>query len=282
MLPFPAPGSELPEHVRQRLLRDYQCREVAIEKRIPADVVYVAPDQPHQLTFYGIDDLSIRVTKSPFVVDAYYTTRLQKERRPPGEEVTDYQVVDRRFLDRHHFRRAQVMHPLPRVDELSYDLDTDKRGVYFKQASFGVPVRMALIAALLGLVEGMQIEGNKKEARYEQYSQELGVACENPNCVTAQESERRYLRGRFWLIPQDKLTLRCSYCDFEVHPDLAGRLSRRKLLRAINDWVSVPKDDVVFFRNTAEAYTAGFATLAEKRRKGTSIQGSGRSGHKRA
>ena len=36
------------------------------------------------------------------------------------------------------------MHPLPRVDELSPELDRDKRGIYFKQAAYGVPVRMAL------------------------------------------------------------------------------------------------------------------------------------------
>ena len=42
------------------------------------------------------------------------------------------------------------MHPLPRVDELAYELDADPRSMYFKQAARGVPVRMALISLLLG------------------------------------------------------------------------------------------------------------------------------------
>ena len=40
------------------------------------------------------------------------------------------------------------MHPLPRVDELSPELDKDRRGIYFKQAAYGVPVRMALLEFL--------------------------------------------------------------------------------------------------------------------------------------
>ena len=45
---------------------------------------------------------------------------------------------------------ALVMHPLPRVDELHYDIDADPRAAYFRQAAYGVPVRMALVAAMLG------------------------------------------------------------------------------------------------------------------------------------
>ena len=44
-----------------------------------------------------------------------------------------------------------MLHPLPRVGELDADIDSDRRAVYFEQAAYGVPVRMALIALLLGL-----------------------------------------------------------------------------------------------------------------------------------
>ena len=44
-----------------------------------------------------------------------------------------------------------VLHPLPRVNEISVDIDDDPRAAYFKQAQFGVYVRMALILTLLGL-----------------------------------------------------------------------------------------------------------------------------------
>ena len=46
-----------------------------------------------------------------------------------------------------------VLHPLPRVNEISVDVDDDPRAVYFEQVQFGVYVRMALIMTLLGLAE---------------------------------------------------------------------------------------------------------------------------------
>ena len=44
-----------------------------------------------------------------------------------------------------------ILHPLPRVNEIAYDVDDDKRAAYFKQAELGVYVRMALILRLLGI-----------------------------------------------------------------------------------------------------------------------------------
>lgn len=44
-----------------------------------------------------------------------------------------------------------VLHPLPRVNEISYEVDDDKRAYYFKQVKYGMYVRMALIAELLGV-----------------------------------------------------------------------------------------------------------------------------------
>jgi len=46
-----------------------------------------------------------------------------------------------------------VMHPLPRVNEIDVDVDDDERAVYFKQAKYGMFVRMALIMKLLGVNE---------------------------------------------------------------------------------------------------------------------------------
>ena len=50
------------------------------------------------------------------------------------------------------------MHPLPRTDELSYELDSDPRAVYFEQAAAGVPVRMALIGWMLENAGGARIK----------------------------------------------------------------------------------------------------------------------------
>ncbi len=59
--------------------------------------------------------------------------------------------IDRKFLNEPKYSDASVMHPLPRVGELDASFDADRRAVYFEQAAYGVPVRMALIALLLGL-----------------------------------------------------------------------------------------------------------------------------------
>src|SRR6202030_4851574 len=89
-------------------------------------------------------------TKPPASLDAFYVTRLQKERMSGKEAgATDYVRFDARALRTSRTSDAVVMHPLPRTNELAYELDADPRAVYFEQAAAGVPVRMALIAWLM-------------------------------------------------------------------------------------------------------------------------------------
>ena len=58
-----------------------------------------------------------------------------------------------------------VMHPLPRVNEISVDVDTDARAIYFKQAQYGVYIRMALIMKLLGLEAERYVEYQRNRRR---------------------------------------------------------------------------------------------------------------------
>ncbi len=86
-------------------------------------------------------------------VDVLYMTRIQKERF--FNEADYMRLKDSYILNRSKLKIAKedmlVMHPLPRVNEISYDVDDDKRAVYFKQAEYGIYVRMALMALLLGV-----------------------------------------------------------------------------------------------------------------------------------
>lgn len=86
-------------------------------------------------------------------LDILYMTRVQRERFFNEEDYI--RLKDSFILDREKMKLARddmyVLHPLPRVNEISTDIDDDKRAVYFKQAKFGVYVRMALIITLLGL-----------------------------------------------------------------------------------------------------------------------------------
>jgi aspartate carbamoyltransferase catalytic subunit len=85
-------------------------------------------------------------------LDVLYVTRIQRERFPDEDEYRkvagEYQI-DTALLERANDELA-VMHPLPRVDEIAYDVDDTDNANYFEQAHNGVPVRMALLDLLLG------------------------------------------------------------------------------------------------------------------------------------
>lgn len=86
-------------------------------------------------------------------LDLLYMTRVQKERFFNEEDYV--RLKDFYILDREKLSAAKedmlILHPLPRVNEISVEVDDDPRAVYFKQAQYGVYVRMALILTLLEL-----------------------------------------------------------------------------------------------------------------------------------
>lgn len=85
-------------------------------------------------------------------IDILYMTRVQRERFDSEEEYL--RLKDSYVLDNNKMSLGKkdsiVLHPLPRVNEISYEVDDDTRACYFKQAEFGMYVRMALIAKILG------------------------------------------------------------------------------------------------------------------------------------
>lgn len=87
------------------------------------------------------------------VLDILYMTRVQRERFFNEEDYI--RLKDSYILDASKMKIANkemlVMHPLPRVNEIAVEVDSDPRAVYFKQAKNGMYVRMALIMSLLGL-----------------------------------------------------------------------------------------------------------------------------------
>ena len=88
-------------------------------------------------------------------LDVLYMTRVQRERFFNEEDyirLKDYYVLTKQKLELAK-EDMLVLHPLPRVNEISVDVDDDPRAAYFKQAQYGVYVRMALILTLLGLAE---------------------------------------------------------------------------------------------------------------------------------
>ena len=94
------------------------------------------------------DDLVMAASKS----DLVYMTRIQKERfadLSEYEKVKGSYIIDREFLDRLK-KKITILHPLPRVDEISPEVDSYPGAAYFRQMRNGVFVRMALLAMILG------------------------------------------------------------------------------------------------------------------------------------
>ncbi|MDX1522480.1 MAG: aspartate carbamoyltransferase, partial [Anaerolineae bacterium] len=84
--------------------------------------------------------------------DVLYVTRVQKERfadLAQYEEVKDYYEITQEIMAQAKVKMV-VMHPLPRVGEIHYNIDHDPRAAYFRQVRNGMYVRMALLAAVLG------------------------------------------------------------------------------------------------------------------------------------
>lgn len=274
IIPVPAEGFGLPEHVTRRLLRDYDCApisgdEAAHTGKLQFDVAYVTPSKPHQLTMFsdvgnsGAMETAARLPRNALAkIDACYVTRLQRERMQGDEGSADYPVVDKRFLQEHLGKETRVLHPLPRVSELGYDLDSDERAVYFKQASYGVPVRMALIAALLELRPGILL-GEAPSKKHPVYAKST-ISCQNQRCVTQLESEQRYLKQKFWIVAEEsQLLLRCMYCEHEFIPEIVARGSTKKYPVQFTTGEPVP-DDLVFFADSASAEVAGYHPYKQK------------------
>ncbi len=95
------------------------------------------------------DDLTTVINE----LDVLYATRIQKERFPDPAEYTKVKGTYRITLDMLNSVKDNfiILHPLPRVDEIDYEIDHTKHAKYFQQTYYGVLLRMALLALVLGM-----------------------------------------------------------------------------------------------------------------------------------
>jgi len=122
-----------------------------------ADMVFVSPRElkmpPDIIHDLKEHDISIQETsKITEVIDhvnVLYVTRIQKERFPDPEEYSKIKGAYRIDSKMLNGKDVIVMHPLPRVDEISADVDVMPQCKYFQQAFYGMPVRMALLKVLI-------------------------------------------------------------------------------------------------------------------------------------
>lgn len=128
-------------------LYDVQFNFVSPEiLRLPLDVMNEI--RKHELPVTETYDVAEIISE----VDVLYSTRVQKERfsdLSQYEEAKDLYVITPELMENAK-EKMIIMHPLPRVGEISYAIDSDPRAAYFRQMENGMYIRMALLAAVLG------------------------------------------------------------------------------------------------------------------------------------
>lgn len=245
IIPMPALGMELPPHVDWRLRHEFGREKKLSSLRTDADVIYVTAKPPSQQAQQPSEiEFKFRQTETEDQIDILYMTRFQKERWASIQD-NDYLKVDKKFLKEDKFKHASVLHPLPRVGELDVELDEMPRAAYFRQAAYGVPVRMALIAALLDLERSTSLKkfsGGFEKPKYRVHTQprDLKLPCPNTNCITHDEHDGKYTSNKFYIVQQDRL--RCFYCESDVEDVVTGHKGK----------------DVGFFDSEAAADRAGY------------------------
>ncbi len=126
------------------------------------EFVLISPEELRLPDYVRVDVLAknhipykevVRLEEALPDLDILYMTRVQKERFFNEEDyvrMKDFYLLDKEKLNMAP-KDMLVLHPLPRVNEIAVDVDDDPRAAYFKQAQYGVYIRMALILTLLGI-----------------------------------------------------------------------------------------------------------------------------------
>jgi aspartate carbamoyltransferase catalytic subunit len=269
-----ANGMELPVYVLDRLEKEFQYvfAPVAADDLsavvTETDALYLSPKQPHQLALFTQLDPAVQSHLTQMVsglrYDAFYMTRKQKERIKDDATGGSYPTIGPGFLKEQRFKDTVVMHPLPRVDELSPEVDKDRRGIYFKQAAYGVPVRIALLHFLFDRQSEQKLAGGKSRRAIFSNPESLGSLCPNVNCITVKEPGST--RPRFE-VPSGAFAgaviLRCLYCDHRFQARLIGHAVSKRycsydigLADTVAQWFE--KKELVIFESIKQAEELGY------------------------
>ena len=140
-------------------------------------------------------------------LDVLYMTRIQRER---FEDPAEYErLKDSYVLTAEKMALAKkemaVLHPLPRVNEISVKVDDDPRAAYFRQALNGKYMRMALILKLLGEAKADPVKESVDDTEFV-----YDLVCHNPKCISQVEQE---LPQIFKLTDKAANIHRCIYCE---------------------------------------------------------------------
>ena len=178
-------------------------------------IILIAPEElklPKYVKYEVLDKYSMEYVETTSLeeampeLDVLYMTRIQRERFDSFDEYE--RLKDSYILTPEKMKTAKetmrVLHPLPRVNEISVKVDEDPRAAYFRQALNGKYMRMALILKLLDeAAKGVQMEkiANVVTDKF---------VCDNPRCISSTEQE---LEHAFKCVNAEKGIYRCIYCE---------------------------------------------------------------------
>lgn len=169
--------------------------ELKLPKYVFKDVI-----DPNNMTYEETVSLEEAIPE----LDVLYMTRIQRERFDSAEEYE--RLKDSYVLNLSKLKNAKndlcILHPLPRVNEISVDVDDDERACYFEQALNGKFMRMALILMLLNNTDSIENSDDKLVINE--------IKCSNPRCITSIEQELPHI---FKLSDKTNNIYRCIYCE---------------------------------------------------------------------
>jgi aspartate carbamoyltransferase catalytic subunit len=140
-------------HSLLKALRHYDVKVYCIAPDALKMKEEVLKDVEGKVDVIEVSDLAENM---PYL-DVVYMTRVQRERFASQEEydkVKDSYIMDKAMIEKHGKKDVVIMHPLPRVNEITMDVDALPNAWYFRQVKHGIYARMAIIALALGLWKG--------------------------------------------------------------------------------------------------------------------------------
>lgn len=171
------------------------------ELKLPKYVKYEVLDK-NNLQYTEVTSLEEAIP----CLDVLYMTRIQRERFDSFDEYE--RLKDSYILTAEKMLAAKpamrVLHPLPRVNEISVKVDDDPRAAYFRQVKNGKLMRMALILKLLEEANTPKQTPNHGEVLVNE------LICDNPKCITSTEQELDHV---FKCVSPENGIYRCIYCE---------------------------------------------------------------------
>ena len=172
------------------------------ELQLPSYIRYNVLEK-HQIPYTEVETME----EVMGTLDVLYMTRIQRERfddKAEYERLKDSYILTTEKMNLAKKEMA-VLHPLPRVNEISVKVDDDPRAAYFRQALNGKYMRMALILKLLGEAKADPVKESVDTTDFV-----YDLTCKNPKCISQVEQE---LPQIFKLTDKAANIHRCIYCE---------------------------------------------------------------------